>query len=101
MAKMVRLILATFMIVSFGAATVLADGGALYKSKGCAKCHGEDAKTTRDTNTPKLAGQNKKYVADQLKKYQKGKRTNKDMQEMSAGLSKGDMKALGAYVSGL
>jgi len=101
MAKMVRLILATFMIVSFGAATVLADGAALYKSKGCAKCHGADGKTTLDNKTPKLAGQNKKYVADQMKKYQKGKRTHKDMQEMAQGLSKADMKALGAYVSGL
>ena len=101
MAKMVRMILATFMIVSFGAATVLADGGALYKSKGCAKCHGEDGKTTRDKLTPKIAGQNKKYVAKALKAFQKGKRTNAEMKEMATGLSKKDMKALGKYVSGL
>ncbi|MCW8903902.1 c-type cytochrome [Sedimenticola sp.] len=53
-----------------------ADGAALYASKGCAACHGADAKTPIMPAYPKLAGQNAQYALNQMKDIKSGARNN-------------------------
>lgn len=56
--------------------TLAADGAALYKTKTCFSCHGQDAKTPIMPAYPKLAGQNAAYAAQQMKDIKSGKRAN-------------------------
>ncbi len=68
--------IATAAVVSaslmFSQAT-LADGSALFKSKGCAGCHGADA---MGMIGPRLAGQVEAYINEQFKLIRDGKRAS-------------------------
>ena len=52
------------------------DGAALYKSKTCFSCHGQDAKTPILPIYPRLAGQNAEYALNQMKDIKSGARAN-------------------------
>jgi len=52
---------------------ILADGASLFKSKGCAGCHGQKA---MGAVGPRLAGQQENYLVDQFKLIRDGKRTS-------------------------
>ena len=53
------------------------DGAALYKTKTCFACHGQDANTpTPGQPYPKLAGQNADYAFNQMKDIKSGARSN-------------------------
>jgi cytochrome c len=81
-----------------------ADGAALYLSKGCVACHGADAKTPVVPQYPKVAGQNKTYVLQQLQDIKSGKRNNGMSAVMAAtmaAVSDEEMDALATYISGL
>lgn len=52
------------------------DGATLYVQKTCVSCHGADAKTPILPEYPKLAGQNKDYLLQQLKDIKSGARNN-------------------------
>lgn len=83
---------------------VAADGAALYTSKGCLACHGLDAKTPIIPQYPKIAGQNKQYVLQQLKDIKSGTRNNGMSAVMTAtmaSVSDEEMDALATYISGL
>ena len=75
-------VLLTVAALALAAGTVHAeglDGGALYKNPakgGCVACHGKDAKTPLLPMYPKLAGQNKEYMIQQMKDIKSGARSN-------------------------
>jgi len=68
------------------------------KYESCAACHGAEGNST-NPEWPKLAGQNRKYIIDQLKAFKSGARTNALMSPMAAPLSDEDMSDLAGYLS--
>lgn len=66
----------------------------------CAGCHGVDGNST-NPQWPKLAGQNEKYLVNQLMLFKSNTRKNAIMNAQAAGLSEQDMRDLAAYFSGL
>jgi cytochrome c len=53
-----------------------ADGGKLYKERTCNACHGPDGNKPLMPDYPKVAGQNKAYIAKQMKDIKSGARAN-------------------------
>lgn len=106
MTKLVKIstsIAATMLIALSGSASA-ADGAALYTSKGCTACHGADAKSPIMPTYPKLAGQNKEYVVEQMTDIKSGARSNGQsaaMKAIMAGVSDEEIAAIADYVSGL
>lgn len=81
-----------------------ADGKALYTAKGCAACHGADAKTPIMPTYPKIAGQTKEYSVQQLNDIKSGARSNGQsaaMKGVMAAVSDDEISALAEYLSGL
>jgi len=62
---------------------------------GCEGCHG--AKGVSSSKTPSLAGQDAAYLATALMDYQNKKRSNTEMQNAVAELSKSDFSNLATY----
>ena len=95
-------ILVAGMLVISSAA--FADGAAVYKAKGCTGCHGPDAKSPVMPAYPKIAGQSKEYLTQQLKDIKSGARNNGQtaaMKGIMAPVSDADIMALAEYLSGL
>ena len=67
----------------------------------CASCHGENGEGTDDL--PRLAGQHKRYVSDQLNEFHNRKRTNDNaiMHSVASKLTEMEIEAVANYVSGL
>lgn len=63
----------------------------------CARCHGRDGNSPGAY--PILAGQNKEYLAKQLKLFKEGKRKNSEMGPFVGILSDQDMLDIGEYFS--
>ncbi len=59
---------------AFAGGAQAADGKKLYMT--CAACHGKDGKTPLMPTYPKIAGQNKEYVLQQIKDIMTGARAN-------------------------
>ncbi len=81
-----------------------ADGKTLYAAKGCNACHGADAKTTATPLYPKLAGQSKTYLLNQMKDIKSGNRHNGQtaaMKGIIATVSDAEMEAIAAWLSSL
>ncbi|BAE51888.1 c-type cytochrome [Paramagnetospirillum magneticum] len=95
---------AAFGAVSFGPA-LAADGKALYADKGCAACHGEDAKTPLQEGFPKLAGQSVEYITNQIKDIKSGARKNGQtvdtMKPIVEDLADADVQAIAEYLFSL
>lgn len=70
--------------------------GAQIATTVCAACHGADGNSMLPAN-PHLAQQSEQYIAAQLAAFKSGARANPIMQGMAAGLTPGEMKAVGAY----
>jgi len=66
----------------------------------CQACHGANGNSS-NPEWPSLAGLGADYIAEQLKNYKDGKRTNPVMMPNAAGLSDDDMANLGAYFDSL
>jgi len=66
----------------------------------CQACHGANGNST-NPDWPSLAGIGADYIADQLKNFKEGKRTNPVMMPNVAALSPEDMADLGAYFDSL
>lgn len=71
-----KMILASAMTLLLSSGVAFADGAALYKTKTCFSCHGKDANTPILPIYPKLAGQNKEYLLNQMKDIKSGARNN-------------------------
>ncbi|MBE0364947.1 hypothetical protein PULV_a3243 [Pseudoalteromonas ulvae UL12] len=81
---------------------IAADGAALYTSKGCMACHGAEGKAPIMPLYPKLNGQNKEYLAAQMKDIKSGARANgmsMAMKAMVANVSDEEIDAIAAYLS--
>jgi len=67
----------------------------------CASCHGENGEGTDDL--PRLAGQHKRYVSDQLTEFHNRKRSNDNaiMHSIATKLTEMEIEAVANYVSGL
>jgi cytochrome c553 len=97
------------LAAAFGAISLApalaADGKAIYADKGCAACHGEDAKTPLQEGFPKIAGQSAEYIVNQMKDIKAGARTNgqsvDSMKPIVEDMSEDDMKAVAAYLNSL
>ncbi|MGO4403395.1 cytochrome c [Bosea sp. RAF48] len=66
----------------------------------CAACHGEDG-IARDIEVPHLAGQNERYLFNQILAFKSGKRAHKEMRYMARELSTAEIAALAAYYASL
>lgn len=80
------------------------DGKALYISKGCAACHGADAKSPIMPTYPKIAGQSKEYSSQQLKDIKSGARSNGQsaaMKGVMSAVSDEEITAIAEFISGL
>jgi cytochrome c553 len=66
----------------------------------CRACHGANGNST-NPEWPSLAGLGADYIAEQLKNFKDGKRTNAVMAPNAASLSADDMTDLGAYFDSL
>lgn len=62
----------------------------------CATCHGADGNSVIPAN-PKLAGQHATYLANALRDYKSGRRSNAVMTAMVATLSEQDIEDVAAY----
>jgi cytochrome c len=104
MMKMKGLVLAVSAVLSLGVmgSAAAADGAALYKSKTCFSCHGQDAKTPIMPTYPKLAGQNADYAYNQMMDIKSGARNNGQaaaMKGIMAMVSAEEAKAIAQWVS--
>jgi cytochrome c553 len=66
----------------------------------CAACHGDDG-IARDTEVPHLAGQNERYLVNQMLAFRSGKRAHKEMRFMARDMTTGEIAALAAYYAAL
>ncbi len=66
----------------------------------CAPCHGRDG-VAPDSEVPHLAGQNERYLFNQLMAFRSGRRPHKEMRFMARELTQRDMEALAAYYAAL
>lgn len=79
----------------------VADGAALYKSKGCAGCHKADA---MGQVGPRLAGQMEAYTLEQFKLIRDGERASGKSGMMKGAVSKvtdDEAAEIAKYLSGL
>ncbi|CCQ11458.1 cytochrome c554 [Pseudoalteromonas luteoviolacea B = ATCC 29581] len=78
-----------------------ADGAALYTAKMCQTCHGAEGKAPLMGSYPKLNGQNKDYLVQQMKDIKSGARANgmsMAMKAMVANVSEEEMVAIAEYL---
>ena len=71
-----------------------ADGAT--KSAVCSACHGPNGNSS-NPDWPRLAGQNAVYVAEQLRLFRSGVRSNPTMMPMATGLSDQDIADIAVY----
>ncbi len=106
MVKLIKLstAFATSIIISLSSTAIAADGAATYTAKGCPACHGADAKSPILPAYPKIAGQAKEYLSQQLKDIKSGARNNGQtviMKAIMASVSEDEIKTLSKYLEGL
>ena len=66
----------------------------------CAACHGEDG-IARDSEVPHLAGQNERYLYNQMLAFRSGRRPHREMRIMARDLSLDEMAMIAAYYASL
>ena len=72
--------------------------GALIAS--CAACHGEDG-IARDSEVPHIAGQNERYMLNQMAAFRSGRRPHPEMRYMARELNPQDIADIIRYYSEL
>jgi len=70
------------------------------KARMCAVCHGEFGVSILP-NTPNLAGQPENYLAEQLKAYRSGKRSNEIMNVIAKPLSDAEIADLTSWFASI
>jgi cytochrome c553 len=70
------------------------------KAQSCAVCHGTNG-LSQMPGAPNLAGQPAMYVAEQLKNYRSGKRSNEIMNVIAKPLSDADINNLAAWYASI
>lgn len=95
-----RMILVLINILSLNVYAV--DGKKLYAEKTCVACHGAEGKKPLLKDYPKVAGQNKEYIIQQMNDIKSGKRANGNsaaMQGVMHLVSDEETKAIAEYLS--
>jgi len=96
----VKSMLACAILVGFSL-PVLAQSGdyrrGLEKSQTCQACHGQTGNESLMPSYPKLAGQHQDYLAQALRSYRNGSRSNAIMAGFAASLSDQDIADLAAW----
>ena len=98
------IILTVFCTMVFGQNVIAADGQALYGQKLCITCHGPEGKAPIQSTYPKLAGQNKEYLVQQVTDIQSGSRNNgltNVMKPIVANVTAEEIEAIAEYLSGV
>lgn len=97
-------VLTGFALAAFGArAESLVDGdieAGKARSTTCAACHGVEGVSSTPL-WPNLAGQNAKYIVEQLRNFKEGRRQNALMSSQAMALSDEDMRNLAVYYESL
>jgi cytochrome c553 len=75
-----------------------ADAVIEQKAQACAACHGPNGQSS-DPALPSLAGQTSRYVYDELRDFQVGRRHSVNMTPIAKTLSTDDMQRLADYFS--
>ncbi len=106
MKKLTKIGIATIVVaqLSMTGIALAADGASLYTGKGCMACHGADANTPLMPLYPKIAGQTKEYLAQQMTDIKSGARNNGQsiaMKAIMASVSDEEIAALAEYLSEL
>jgi cytochrome c553 len=70
------------------------------KARTCAVCHGESGVSVLP-NTPNLAGQPEIYLAEQLKAYRSGKRSDEVMSVIAKPLTDAEIMDLSAWFASI
>ena len=102
--KTLGITLSASLIMAMTGSAMAADGAALYTAKGCTACHGADAKSPIMPAYPKIAGQGKEYIIQQMTDIKSGARNNGQtaaMKGIMASVSEDEIKTLAEYLSGL
>ena len=97
--QMIRTGLACVLACAMGAAQADAQAGRA-KATMCAVCHGESGISTLP-NAPNLAGQPEIYLAEQLKDYRSGKRSNEIMSLIAKPLTDAEITDLSAWFASI
>ncbi len=87
------------VLLAFGQNVAIAEGSVeagKRKSVTCAACHGADGNSVNPA-WPRLAGQNQRYLIEQLEDFKDGNRQNPLMTPQSMMLSAQDMEDLAAF----
>ncbi len=90
------------LAASFSFNAAAADGEALYTQKMCQTCHGAEGKAPIMGAYPKINGQNKDYLVDQMKDIKSGARSNgmtAAMKAMVATVTDEEFEAIADYLS--
>lgn len=66
----------------------------------CAMCHGEEG-IARDGEVPNLAGQNERYLYNQMLAFRSGARKHQDMRYMARELTVQEIADMAAYYAAL
>ena len=77
-----------------------ANDAAAEKSTLCAGCHGTDGISV-NPEIPNLAGQKETYLANTLRAFRAGERTNPIMMSVAGDLSDAEIDALAAHFSSM
>ena len=89
---------------SFSGGAMALDGAKLYADKTCNACHGPQGNKALMPDYPKIAGQNKAYLAKQMKNIKSGARANGNSAAMKGVMhlvSDAEIDAIADYVSKL
>jgi cytochrome c len=103
--KRMMICLATLVAAtSFSSGAMALDGAKLYAEKTCNACHGPQGNKALMPDYPKIAGQNKAYLAKQMKDIKSGARANGNSAAMKGVMhlvSDAEIDAIADYVSKL
>ena len=97
--KIIRAVLAWVLACAMSAAQADVQAGRA-KAKMCAVCHGELGVSVLP-NAPNLAGQPEIYLAEQLKAYRSGKRSDEVMSVIAKPLTDAEIADLTAWFASI
>ena len=97
--QIIRIALACVLVCGSGAAQADVQAGRA-KARMCAVCHGEFGVSVL-SNAPNLAGQPEIYLAEQLKAYRSGKRSNEIMSVIAKPLTDAEITDLSAWFASI
>lgn len=98
-APMIRVAFACVFACGMSAAQADVQAGRA-KARMCAVCHGENGVSVAP-HTPHLAAQPETYLAEQLKAYRSGKRTNEIMNVIAKPLTDAEIADLSAWFASI